>query len=88
MDKQQAPTVAHGNLLNVMGSLDRMGLWERMDARMLSTWNYHNIVNQLNFNIKLKSKKKQDWAYALTWMNLEDIKQSEMLIQRNKWFYL
>ena len=34
MDKQQAPTVAHGNLLNVMGSLDQMGLWERMDARV------------------------------------------------------
>ena len=65
MDDQQGPTYNQGTLFNVM----RQPEWERRLGEngyiymygwvpLLSTWNYHNIVNQLYPNIKLKVKKK------------------------------
>ena len=49
----------HGTLLNVMwqpeceGSLGENGYVYMHDwAPLLSTWNYHNVVNQLYFRVK------------------------------------
>ena len=67
MDKQQGPNcVAGGTLSNVMlqsgweESLGENGYINMNDwVSLLSTWSYHNIVNQPYSNIKLKVKEKK-----------------------------
>ena len=56
---------AHGTLQNVMwqpgweGSLGENGYMYMYDwVSLLFTWNYHNIVNWLSFQYKIKSFKK------------------------------
>jgi len=58
--------IGQGNLLIVMwqsgweGSLRENGYIRMYNwIPLLSMWNYHNIVNQLYFNIKCKVKKKK-----------------------------
>ena len=60
MDNQKGPSVYLRELcLMLCGSLDGSGVWGRMDTcvmygwvSLLCTWNHHNIVNWLYFNIK------------------------------------
>ena len=62
MDNQQGPIVWHMELCSVLPvSLDGSGgLGEKgyMYLYGLFTWNYHNIVNQLYPNKKIKIQKK------------------------------
>ena len=62
MDNQQGPIVWHMELCSVLPvSLDGSGgLGENgyMYLYGLFTWNYHNIVNQLYPNKKIKIQKK------------------------------
>ena len=66
MDNQQGPTVPHREPCSVLsGSLDGRGVLGENGcmrlhgwAPLLSTWNYHNIVNWLYSNTKWKVKKR------------------------------
>ena len=58
------------------GSLDGTGVWGRMNTYVygwipsLFTWNYHNIVNRLNPNIKFLKKVKRLALQVLTGPNV------------------
>ena len=72
MDNQQGPTTAQGTLLSVMrqaggeGSLGESGYMYMYGwVPLLSTWNFHNIVNWLYSSTNKKCNKEKVNAWKL-----------------------